>query len=91
MSASAIPIPVISLQEHDNHPSLGSAIFAACTTSGFFYLSDHGLDPNLVDAVFEASRAFFLEDGEGVEEVKRAYADRESNTVSVRKGQNKKK
>jgi len=31
----------------------------ACETHGFFYITGHGIDPALVDAVFGASRAFF--------------------------------
>jgi len=34
-------------------------VFAACRDVGFLYISGHGIDPAIVDAVFDAARRFF--------------------------------
>jgi isopenicillin N synthase-like dioxygenase len=40
-------------------PQLAADIRLACTTAGFFFLSGHGIPSVVLDAAFEASRAFF--------------------------------
>lgn len=37
---------------------VASALGHAARTSGFFYITEHGIDPDLIDAIFAASRAF---------------------------------
>jgi isopenicillin N synthase-like dioxygenase len=34
-------------------------LWQACTTSGFFYVADHGVDEELVQATFEQCRLVF--------------------------------
>lgn len=38
---------------------VAAAIRQACCEHGFFYITGHGIDPGLQDALFAASRAFF--------------------------------
>ena len=38
---------------------LASDVRLACTTAGFFFLTGHGIPAAVLDAAFEASRAFF--------------------------------
>lgn len=73
------PLPIISL---DTDPSkLGSEILAACTGPGFFYLCDHGIAGDDVDAMFELSASLFRDTSEAE---KRAFADRDKNLVGTR-------
>ena len=73
------PLPIISL---DTDPSkLGSEILAACTGPGFFYLCDHGIAGDDVDAMFELSASLFRDTSEAE---KRAFVDRDKNLVGTR-------
>jgi isopenicillin N synthase-like dioxygenase len=51
-------IPVIDLATSDT-ASLGRAMLAAAEATGFFYVSGHGVDQALIDAVFALSHRFF--------------------------------
>ena len=73
------PLPIISL---DTDPSkLGSEILAACTGPGFFYLCDHGIAGDDVDAMFELSASLFRDTSEAE---KREFEDSEKNIVGNR-------
>ncbi|KAN0062494.1 hypothetical protein ACQY0O_005025 [Thecaphora frezii] len=73
--SSFTTLPIVSLTD----PRLGDSILHACTQTGFFYLSDHGIPTDHIDGIFDLARAFFA-----LHQVeKRRYADRESNTGSV--------
>ena len=37
---------------------MAKALYAAATSSGFFYLIDHGIDQALIDGVYEQSKHF---------------------------------
>ena len=49
-----MPPPIISLR---NNPA--AAIRAACLDKGFLYIIDHGVDPDLLAAIFTQARRFF--------------------------------
>lgn len=57
MTSTPLPLPTISLTDRKN---LSRSILEACTTSGFFYLTDHGLSTSLIDSVFKTSSKLFL-------------------------------
>lgn len=57
MTSTTLPLPTISLTDRKN---LSNSILEACTTSGFFYLTDHGLSASLIDSVFKTSSKLFL-------------------------------
>ena len=48
-------LPIISLQA----PDFGERIREACEGSGFFYLCDHGINPDAIDDIFEVGRELF--------------------------------
>ena len=50
-------LPIISL----NSPTLPDDLSTACSETGFFYLTDHGIPQPFLDSVIELSRQFFLE------------------------------
>lgn len=57
-------VPTIQLgaarsADHPSAPEVAAAIARACQTSGFFVLTDHGVSRELVEGVYEATRAFF--------------------------------
>ncbi|WP_111496107.1 isopenicillin N synthase family dioxygenase [Marinobacter bohaiensis] len=54
--ASAVPIIDLS-PEQASH--LATSLREACLETGFFYVSNHGINPALIERVFAASRAFF--------------------------------
>ena len=61
MTKKTISIPVIdvsSLAEQSPSPALYSSFYDAYHSLGFGYIVNHGIDPALVDSVFEASRRF---------------------------------
>jgi len=56
-------IPVLDVQALSTHvpadmTSLAEAFLQAYGTTGFGYIVNHGIEPDLIDAVFEASRRF---------------------------------
>ena len=61
MSTSLPIIDVSGLRSDDHHAQQGVAaqLRAACEERGFFYITGHGVDATLIDAVFAASRQFF--------------------------------
>ena len=67
MAAMSLPIidisPFLSSNEVDLQAQRKCAkeIFAACSSSGFFYLANHGIPTSLTDAVLSLGRDFFLE------------------------------
>ena len=55
-------IPIISLSVLDTDAGFERIAHDLVETAhrvGFFYLSDHGISPNVMDQAFEASRRFF--------------------------------
>eukprot|EP00537_Pseudo-nitzschia_pungens_P006537 CAMPEP_0172361056 /NCGR_PEP_ID=MMETSP1060-20121228/4952_1 /TAXON_ID=37318 /ORGANISM="Pseudo-nitzschia pungens, Strain cf. cingulata" /LENGTH=255 /DNA_ID=CAMNT_0013083201 /DNA_START=441 /DNA_END=1207 /DNA_ORIENTATION=- len=48
-------IPILDLRDPDAAPKLA----AMCRDVGFFYLEGHGLSPDYIDSVFEASKGLF--------------------------------
>lgn len=71
------PIPIISLRNDCGEPALGPRILDAVVKTGFFYLSDHGIAQQEIDALFHQSAQFFLQEPES-ERVN--CADRANNT-----------
>ena len=62
VSAGSLPIIDISgLSSGDpgDRMAVASALRASCQDKGFFYITNHGIDPALQQRIFEASRAFF--------------------------------
>ena len=61
MTKKTISIPVIDvsyLAEQSPSPALYSSFYDAYHSLGFGYIVNHGIDPALVDSVFEASSRF---------------------------------
>jgi isopenicillin N synthase-like dioxygenase len=58
---AATVIPVIELDDTtpEKRIAIASAIHRACRETGFFYISNHGISQDLIDAQFEAARVFF--------------------------------
>src|ERR1700753_499839 len=62
VSSSALPvIDIAGLSS--NYPADRQAVAeqlrSACLDNGFFYISNHGVPPALIDALFEVTRGFF--------------------------------
>ena len=57
-------LPIISLAEFNTPESLAEPLRAACLESGFFYLVDYGVPQETIDAVFELSRRYFLDNSD---------------------------
>lgn len=51
-------IPLIDLSGEDRSATV-DAIRRACSEVGFFYISNHGVEPSLIDELVRQSRAFF--------------------------------
>jgi len=56
-------LPVISLagwfsQDPVQRLLVAQRLFKAATSSGFFYIADHGIDQALIDAAYEANKSF---------------------------------
>lgn len=66
-SADAKPfdsIPVIDIaplfdDDEEQRTDVGTQIRKACTEVGFFYISGHGVDPEIYDGAFAAAKRFF--------------------------------
>jgi isopenicillin N synthase-like dioxygenase len=72
--ASPEEVPVIDLaglRDGSRLDEIGQGIYAACTTLGFFYIANHGLDEALIDRVFAESPSFFALP---MEDKRRCYA-----------------
>ncbi len=53
-------IPVLNWEDYDKAPKdFAHALGKACRETGFFLLSGHGVDPDLITRVFSASDQFF--------------------------------
>ena len=53
-------VPVISLTDLDaRRDQVAAQLWAAATEIGFFQVSDHGIDPTVVDRAFAAAEGFF--------------------------------
>lgn len=72
----ATPIPIISLRDDDQNP-LGPRILDAVVHTGFFYLCDHGISQDEIEALFQQSASLFLHESES-EHLK--CQDRANNT-----------
>ena len=60
--ASSDEVPVLDLAEWlggGSPADLVSALKAACTNTGFFYVTGHGVPQSVIDDAFEASRRYF--------------------------------
>jgi isopenicillin N synthase-like dioxygenase len=77
MSAAVLPIPTLSLQELDGTAELGERILRAVVDTGFFYLKNHGIGQDKIDAMFGRSKQLFLEEKESV---RLQFQDRVNNT-----------
>ncbi len=53
-------IPVISIEQIDNPKTL-KVLDTACRDWGFFQVTNHSIDPNLIAAIFDQTRAFFAQ------------------------------
>uniref|UniRef100_A0ACD5ZD07 Uncharacterized protein n=1 Tax=Avena sativa TaxID=4498 RepID=A0ACD5ZD07_AVESA len=58
MAAGSLDLPVVDLASPDLR-SAAEAVRKACVESGFFYVTNHGIQDELLDAVFAESRKFF--------------------------------
>jgi isopenicillin N synthase-like dioxygenase len=58
-------VPTIDISPYLSSPTspeaqeIITAIRDACTTTGFFQITNHGISPDLQKAVFEGSKKFF--------------------------------
>jgi isopenicillin N synthase-like dioxygenase len=68
-------IPVINIENIDN-PATLKVLDAACRDWGFCQVTHHGIDPNLITAIFEQTRAFFAQPSA----IKREIARTANNT-----------
>ena len=60
LPADAIPvIDAEPLIRHDSVEPVSKKIMSAAKNTGFFYISNHGIDPRLIEDAFRASRRFF--------------------------------
>lgn len=64
MSSDPSRLPLIDIRGlHDRDPAaqraVAEALRQACLTHGFFYVTHHGIDPDLIAQVFAASQRFF--------------------------------
>lgn len=59
MTASDIPVPVISVAALGTNPDEAAALNQACRKQGFFYIVDHGIDQTLTARLEQLSRVFF--------------------------------
>lgn len=50
-------LPIISLTSS----TLAKDLYSACLEHGFFYLTDHGIAPSLLESILDLARRFFLE------------------------------
>jgi isopenicillin N synthase-like dioxygenase len=70
-SSSSISLPILSLTS----PNLANELYAACRDHGFFYLTNHGIPPSVLDNILDLARRFFLESsGEDKDCIKRKPA-----------------
>uniref|UniRef100_A0ACD5YVE2 Uncharacterized protein n=1 Tax=Avena sativa TaxID=4498 RepID=A0ACD5YVE2_AVESA len=58
MAAGSLELPVVDLASPDLR-SAAEAVRKACVGSGFFYVANHGIQDELLDAVFAESSKFF--------------------------------
>uniref|UniRef100_A0ACD5U5Q4 Uncharacterized protein n=1 Tax=Avena sativa TaxID=4498 RepID=A0ACD5U5Q4_AVESA len=58
MAAGRLVLPVVDLASPDVR-SVAEAVRKACVESGFFYVTNHGIQDELLDAVFAESKKFF--------------------------------
>ena len=73
-SAEAIPVIDVSGAISGNDiQSVADAIHAAAVDHGFFYISNHGIDPSLLQQAFDVSEAFF----------DRPVSDKKAVTVNI--------
>lgn len=56
-SKTRASLPVISLTS----PNLANELYAACLEHGFFYLTDHGIAPSILENILDLARRFFLD------------------------------
>lgn len=52
-------IPIIDLSDSRGDAAIGAAIGRTCRETGFFLVTGHGADPAIVEAGWQAARAFF--------------------------------
>lgn len=74
-SFAPMSLPTISLQS----AHLAQEVYEACTSSGFFFLQDHGIDAEKLGA-WRASQLLFLDESEDVKRQQTASIDREAHT-----------
>ena len=68
-------IPVINIEQID-HPATLQLLDTACRDWGFFQVTNHGIDANLIAAIFDQMRAFFAQPSV----IKREISRTSSNT-----------
>src|SRR3984885_11906183 len=62
VSSSALPvidIAGLSSNYAADREAVAEQLRSACLDNGFFYISNHGVPPAMIDALFEATRGFF--------------------------------
>lgn len=72
-STTSTSLPIISLTS----PNLAKELYDACLEHGFFYLTDHGIAPSVLENILDLARRFFLESSaEAKASIKRRPAHR---------------
>ncbi|KAF2170292.1 hypothetical protein M409DRAFT_64608 [Zasmidium cellare ATCC 36951] len=60
-SIPTIDLSALTSPDHSARKALAQEIYTACTTSGFFYASNHGIPEAEQTAIFDTMKRFFLE------------------------------
>jgi isopenicillin N synthase-like dioxygenase len=78
MVESGDVLATISLSDSATPENLAKLVLDACSESGFFYLTDHGVSDNDIDAMFRLSQGFFA-----MEEAEKLKYRREGNVGNI--------
>lgn len=67
-SSPPLSIPLISLSPSKSASVLAEEVSNACKTSGFLYITDHGIPQEQIDRAFKISSEFFEGEEQGEKE-----------------------
>lgn len=57
----AYQIPIIDFKDFETRSAeIAKEVFQACTTIGFFYVSNHGIPQDMIDSAFALVRMIYL-------------------------------
>ncbi|MGK9054856.1 isopenicillin N synthase family dioxygenase [Neorhizobium petrolearium] len=82
-----IDVSGLSSSRSEDRKAVGAALRAACTDTGFFYCSGHGIPPGLIDAVFAQTRALFNQPVEAKMTLEKSKASKCNRGYEVLGGQ----